>query len=91
MQIRTIDISKAAGDFLLELPAKQCKQNFTAIMKLTKNPQPQDAKKLQGYKDLYRIDVGEYRIIYRFDDQTVYIALAGKRNDDDVYKKLKRK
>jgi hypothetical protein len=33
---------------------------------------------------LYRKDVGEYRIIYRFDDAIVYVLLIGKRNDDDV-------
>jgi mRNA-degrading endonuclease RelE of RelBE toxin-antitoxin system len=49
------------------------------------------AKLNKGYPDLYRKDVGEYRIIYKFDDETVYVLLIGKRNDDDVYKRLTRK
>ena len=28
---------------------------------------PQDAKKLQGYENYTRIDIGEYRIIYRYE------------------------
>jgi len=60
-------------------------------MDLLKNPKPHDSSKLKGYPDLYRKDVGEYRIIYKFEDETVYVLLIGKRNDDDVYKRLTRK
>lgn len=37
------------------------------------------------------MDQGEYRIVYRFDDRSVSILVVGKRNDDEVYKKLARK
>lgn len=88
--MRKINLSKRASEFLTALPPKQCKQNFTAILKIAQNPQSHDTKKLQGYDDLYRIDVGEYRIIYHFDAETVYIPLIGKRNDHEVYDQLKR-
>ncbi len=88
--MRKIDLSKRSSDFLLTLPPKQCKQNFAAILSLAKNPLPHDAKKLQGYSNLYRIDVGEYRIIYHFDTEVIFISLMGKRNDDDIYKQLKQ-
>lgn len=41
----------------------------------------------------YRVDSGEYRIIYRFIpvENLVEVVLVGKRNDDDVYKRLTRK
>ena len=32
-----------------------------------------------------RVDQGEYRIVYFFDEDTVTIVVVGKRNDDDVY------
>ena len=53
---------------------------------------PHDAKKLQGVDHYYRISVGEYRIIYRIDvvNNVLIIAVIGKRNDDEVYKRLKR-
>lgn len=88
--MRKIDLSKRAGDFLMCLPPKQCKQNFTTILQLSKNPKPHDAKKLQGYDDLYRVDIGEYRIVYHYDADIVYIDVIGKRNDDEVYAELKR-
>ncbi len=54
------------------------------------NPEPQDSKTLIGY-DYRTADIGEYRIVYRFDRDFVYVALIGKRNDSDIYKRLKRK
>jgi mRNA interferase RelE/StbE len=88
--MKKIDLSKRASDFLLTLPPKQCKQNFTAILSLAKNPILHDARKLQGYTNLYRLDVGEYRIVYSFDDEVISIILIGKRNDDEVYRDLKK-
>jgi len=36
------------------------------------------------------VDIGEYRIVYRIEDDTVGICLIGKRNDSEVYKRFKR-
>jgi mRNA interferase RelE/StbE len=91
MTTRKLDISKHSANFLLQLPPKHCKQCFAAILRLTKHPYPQDSSKLQGYKGLYRIDAGEYRVIYRVEQETVYINLIGKRNDGEIYNQLKRK
>jgi len=35
--------------------------------------------------------VGEYRVVYWYDDETLSIDVVGRRNDGDVYKKAKRK
>lgn len=91
MTNRQLDITKQVEDFLEKLPPKQFKQVYSSIMKLRKNPRPNDSKKLQGSKDTYRVDIGEYRVIYEFDNDTVYIVTAGNRNDDDAYKKHKNK
>ncbi len=72
------------------LPPKQFRQVVTTVLKLRQNPEPNDSKRLIGYPDYRRVDVGEYRVIYRLGEDTVYIALVGKRNDDEVYKKFKR-
>ena len=38
----------------------------------------------------YLIDTGEFRVIYDIEgEETVRIILAGKRNDDEVYKRLR--
>lgn len=51
-----------------------------------------DCHKLKGYSDLYRVDSGEYRIVYRFlqEQDLVEVILVDKRNDDEVYKRLQQ-
>ena len=85
-----IDITKSAGKFIKTLPPKQFKQVVGTIFGLRENPKPYDSKPLIGYPEYKRVDIGEYRIIYRVDTGTVYIATIGKRNDDEVYKRFKQ-
>ncbi len=85
-----IDITKSAGKFLKKLPPKQYRQVVSTILALRENPTPNDSKQLTGYTEYHRVDIGEYRIVYRFDNDTVYIAVIGKRNDDEVYKRFKQ-
>lgn len=71
-------------------PAKVVRQIVLKIFELSYNPRPQDVKRIGGD---YRVDSGEYRIYYAIDDQehTVTVLLVGKRGDDEIYRKLKRK
>ena len=85
-----IDITKSAGKFIKKLPPKQFKQVVGTILGLRENPKPHDSKQLIGYPEYKRVDIGEYRIIYRVNTGTVYIATIGKRNDDEVYKRFKQ-
>ena len=84
-----LDLTKKAIVFLDKLPPKQFKQVSKKIFSLMANPKPHDSKELKGYP--YRgTDTGEYRIIYRVQENVLKIALVGKRNDSAVYKKLAR-
>lgn len=84
-----IDITKSAGKFIKNLAPKQYRQVVGTVLSLRENPRPHDSEQLKGYPDYKRVDIGEFRIIYRFDKDIVYIALVGKRNDDEVYKRFK--
>ncbi|BAY07692.1 type II toxin-antitoxin system RelE family toxin [Calothrix sp. NIES-2098] len=83
-------IAKTAEKDLLNLQAKHFKQVVSKILSLQGNPRPQDCKSLKGYEGGYRVDSGEYRILYTIDDETqlVDVFRVGKRNDDEVYKNL---
>ncbi len=87
--MRQIALSKSARDFLSALDAKQFRQVVLRVFDLMTEAKPQDSKQLIGYA-YRRVDVGEYRIIYDSDAQSVRIVVIGKRNDDDVYRTLKR-
>ena len=85
-----LDITKAAGKFLAQLPAKQFRQVVNVIFRLREIPEPHDSQALSGSPEYRRVDVGEYRIIYRVAEDAVYIAVVGKRNDDEVYRQFRR-
>ncbi len=89
--MRILDINNETLKFLKNLPNKHKNQLKEKINDLILNPNQNDAKYLVGYKPFLRCDVGEYRIIYKYNDELLHIVLVGKRNDDEVYSKFKRR
>ena len=85
-----INPSRQAQKFLRNLPPKQARQVANKLLALRQDPQPPDAKQLRGHPYL-RADVGEYRIIYRVEQDTLIVPLIGKRNDAEIYRRLRRR
>jgi mRNA interferase RelE/StbE len=81
---------KAVLKDLLDLPPKQYRQVVSAVFDLLLEPKPHYSKTLDG-TPYRRIAVGEYRVVYRADDESIHIVAFGKRNDDEVYRLLSRK
>jgi mRNA interferase RelE/StbE len=52
---------------------------------LPANPRPRGCKKLRGAADLFRVRVGDYRIIYRVDDRARVIEVRAIRDRKDAY------
>ena len=80
----------AVSQVLAAMEAKPFKQVAMTIMRLLENATPNDSAELRDHAPYRRVDIGERRIIYRFDETTVYIAHVGKRNDGEIYRILKR-
>jgi mRNA interferase RelE/StbE len=89
--LRKLAFDRDVPKFLSDLAGKQYKQIVAKILDLAKDPEPLDSQPLHGYEELRRIDSGEFRVVYRYDDDTAFIEIVGKRNDDEVYRDLKRK
>ena len=87
-----LDGLEAVLDFLKGLQPKIAAHIAKKTLSLNIDPLPNDSKQLKGYPGFYRVDSGEYRIVYRFKpkEDLVEVILVGKRNDDEVYKKLDR-
>lgn len=83
-----LDITNQAVKFFPSLPAKQYRQVFNKILSLMEDPEPPDSSPLMGYP-YRRADIGEYRIIYSIEESCLKVALVGKRNDDEIYRRLK--
>ncbi len=81
-------IDYSARKSLKKLQPKFVVQIVFKIFSLQENPFPQDYKKLKGYEGGYRVDQGEYRILYTVEDDKIRVFKIGKRNDDEVYRNL---
>jgi mRNA interferase RelE/StbE len=84
-----IDFFKRAAKRFASLPLKHRRQIAVKIRELGFNPYPNDSAKLKDYP-FYRVDCGEYRVIYEVEGETLNILVIGKRNDNQVYKEMKR-
>ena len=82
-----LSLSRASVRFLDTLPPKQYRQVTRKIIMLMANPRPTDAERLKGY-DYSRVTLGEYRIIFDVRDSVLRVVAIGKRNDDEVYRRL---
>jgi mRNA interferase RelE/StbE len=59
-----------------------------AIDSLEENPRPSGVKKLKGSKELYRLRVGDYRIIFAIRDQELLVIVVNAGHRRDVYRRL---
>jgi mRNA interferase RelE/StbE len=84
----SLQIGKPAVKSLKALELKPFKQIMVKILLLQSDPKPQDCKALKGYPGGYRVDQGEFRILYTIEENTISIFRVGKRNDGEVYRNL---
>lgn len=83
MKTYRIKFEKAAQKFLDKQDKNQRLRLYKAIYKL---PDGTDIKKLNGY-NLYRLRVGNYRILYMIDEEIRLINIENIDNRGDVYKR----
>lgn len=53
---------------------------------LNQGQRPQDIKPIKGQPDIYRIDSGEYRIIFELDDAARNVTILRVRHRKDAYR-----
>jgi len=70
---------------LKNIPNKIIKSIFLKIIALQENPHPSEARKLMGTENVYRIRVGDYRIIYDFNKKKSIITVLYIRHRKTVY------
>ncbi|HVS10655.1 MAG TPA: type II toxin-antitoxin system RelE/ParE family toxin [Planctomycetota bacterium] len=86
-----VRISKPAERYLGSLPVRAQRRAAGVIDALAEDPRPPGCRKLAGSDDLYRVRLGDYRLVYqvRAHELLVLVVIAGPRGD--VYEKLKRR
>jgi len=68
-----------------KLPKDIQKRIYAAVQHLADNPRPPGVKKLQSALELYRIRVGDYRVIYTIDEGELKILVVTIGHRRDVY------
>lgn len=82
----TIVVEKLAEKFIVRLPKPEKERVLKAIYQL---PEGTDIKELKGKKNrsLYRLRVGDYRIIYTKNNGKLIIHVVDAGNRGDIYKR----
>ncbi len=82
----TIVIEKLAQKFIVKLPKKEKERVLKAIYQL---PEGNDIKELKGKqnKGLYRLRIGDYRVIYTINNGKLIVCVIDAGNRGDIYKK----
>ena len=55
------------------------------ILALAGNPRPAGCKKLKGYKDQWRVRVGDWRVLYIMDDAAKRVTITRVAHRREVY------
>lgn len=83
-----IVISPKAEKQLKKIPTLDQIAIVKKIRSLTNTLPSVKIEKLSGYSDIFRIRVGQYRIVYRQRTDELYIILLGHRKD--IYQLLRQ-
>jgi mRNA interferase RelE/StbE len=81
----TVLIERYAQKQIMKLDKKIIPLIKTAIASLADDPRPYGYKKLKG-EDAYRIRVGDYRVIYEINDNTIIVTVVSAGHRKNIYK-----
>jgi mRNA interferase RelE/StbE len=81
-----IEIKASASKELSKLPQQMIPGIVAVIEKLAEDPYPQGVKKLKGFDQIYRIRVGEYRVVYNILKSRLIIEIIRVRHRKDAYR-----
>ena len=81
-------IRRPAEKAVAQLPPKIRRQVTERLRELAGNPRPQDVKMLRGREKVYRVDSGEYRIVYEIDDAEKRVTVRVVKHRKDAYRNL---
>lgn len=78
----------SAEQNLRRIAHPQISQIVKAIESLADNPCPSQSRKLHGMEQLYRIRVGDYRVIYEVETETKIVTIYYVRHRKEAYRRI---
>lgn len=86
MSAYKITFARSSRKELQALPTAIAERILSKIDALATTPRPIGCKKLQGPTRLWRLRMGDYRIVYDIDDRNGIVDIVIVRHRRDVYK-----
>lgn len=84
----TVEYESRAVKELAKLDKPVARRLITAIDALSADPRPSGVRPLVGYPNLWRIRVGEYRVVYTIKDTELVVLALRVAHRSTVYRRL---
>ena len=80
-------VTHAPTRFLERLRDESLKRRITKALRVLENdPRPPGSLKLQGGDELYRVRVGDYRIVYQIQDAVLVVLVVQIGHRREIYR-----
>jgi mRNA interferase RelE/StbE len=83
-----LEVKRSAVKDMRHLPKDVQQRAIDAINALAKIPIPMGATKLVGRDTLYRIRLGDWRIVYDADEEAETITILAVKHRRDIYREF---
>ncbi len=81
----SVEVTPAARKELEALPDNLLARVVRKVESLGATPRPAGCKKLKGYKDQWRVRVGDWRVVYILDDAATRVKVTRIAHRREVY------
>jgi mRNA interferase RelE/StbE len=80
-----VELKRSARKELESLPDAVLARVVRRVESLTNDPRPAGCKKLKGYKDHWRVRIGDWRVVYIIDDTNKLVSVTRIAHRREVY------
>lgn len=80
-----VEIKESAAEEIRKLERGIRNRVLAKLEQLADDPRPSGVKKLRSNEGLYRVRVGDYRIVYKISDAELLVLIVRVADRKDVY------
>jgi mRNA interferase RelE/StbE len=80
-----VELKPSARKELESLPDTVLARVVRKVESLANDPRPAGCKKLKGYKDQWRVRIGDWRVVYIIDDAARLLSVTRIAHRREVY------
>ncbi len=85
-EVYQVKVVGAAKRQLRKLSKENQRRVLNGIEKLSQNPRPHGYKLLEGKENLFRVRIGDYRVIYEIHDEILFVLILTIAHRREVYR-----